>query len=280
MTKDSLGDRMKLLEGRESARTLMPMLPVMARLDGRSFSRLTRNLKRPYDRPFMTAMQSTAEYLAKETNSLLTYTQSDEITLVWQQPDSRTELLFGGRVQKLVSVLASMAGIRLYQMLTLHEVLASMQQLPMFDCRVWSLPRESDASAAFLWRELDATRNSIQMAAQAKFSHKQLHERNCSELQDMLMSVGVNWNNYPADFKRGQFIQRRHVERKFTTEELDRLPPQHAARENPDLVVRRCEYVYLSMPPFSQVINRDDVVFRGADPLTAQAAAAEATNVG
>ena len=73
----------------------------------------------------------------------------------------------------------------------------------MFDARCFNIPKEEVANLIY-WRQLDATRNSIQMVAQANFSHKELQGQTCNMLQDKLfLEKGINWNNYPADCKRG-----------------------------------------------------------------------------
>jgi len=82
----------------------------------------------------------------------------------------------------------------------------------------------------------------------------------------MLFQREINWNDYPARFKRGVYVQRRKVFRKFTVEEIDKLPDRHDARSNPDLVIERTEIRELAMPTFSQIVNKVGVVFRGEDP--------------
>ena len=73
----------------------------------------------------------------------------------------------------------------------------------MFDARVFNIPKEEVTNLIY-WRQLDATRNSIQMVGQANFSHKQLHGKSCNMIQDMLMTEkGINWNDYPTHQKRG-----------------------------------------------------------------------------
>ena len=73
----------------------------------------------------------------------------------------------------------------------------------MFDSRVFTIPKE-EVNNCVLWRQQDATRNSIQSVAQANFSHKQLQNKNCLELQEMLLQEkGINWNDIPTHLKRG-----------------------------------------------------------------------------
>jgi tRNA(His) 5'-end guanylyltransferase len=83
----------------------------------------------------------------------------------------------------------------------------------------------------------------------------------------MLFRKGVNFNDYPAFFKRGTFVRRSTVERAFTAEELARIPEQH--RPNPGATVSRTRTITLDMPVFSKVTNREAVIFDGAAPMTA-----------
>jgi hypothetical protein len=104
------------------------------------------------------------------------------------------------------------------------------------------------------------------MAASAHYSHNELHEVSGPQKHDMLMAKGVNWNDYPASFKRGTFVQRRRGIRPFTVDELETLPPKHQARTNPGLAVERWQVAPVDMPPFGTVTNREAVIFEGAEP--------------
>lgn len=259
---------MKGYEFAESSRRLMPLLPVLARVDGRAFRSFTRGMAVPYDERMSEAMAGTAMLLAKETNASMVYTQSDEISLAWHSLDAKREIFFGGRVAKMTSQLASMATLFFYKI-----VLETMPEFagrnPTFDARVWQVPNRAEGANVFLWRELDATKNSVSMAAGAYYSAKQLHGKHSGEKQEMLWQAGVNWNDYPAFFKRGVFIQRRTVSTPFEACELEALPPKHHARLNPNLTVERRVFSVLEMPPFGTVTNREEVVFEGASPSVA-----------
>lgn len=271
MSNDALGDRMKMYEGFEAERRFMPLLPIVARMDGRSFSSFTKGMDRPYDADMSAAMIATCKALVEETGALMGYTQSDEITLVWYSDTLRRQTWFDGRVLKMNTALAASATLAFNEYIGKHSRLKEYaKKRPKFDARAWNVPTLEEAANSFLWRERDATKNSITMAAGAFYSHKQLQGVNGSVKQDMLMAKGVNWNNYPAFFKRGTFIQRRIVEGPFSREELDALPPLHAAHTNPDLQVRRSRILELDMPPFDKVTNRVDVIFNGAEPKTAK----------
>jgi tRNA(His) guanylyltransferase len=219
----------------------------------------------------------TTKFLVEASDAVIGYTQSDEITLILSnggQPDA--QILFDGRVSKLTSVLSSMATAK-FNALVPSILPEKRDRLACFDCRVWMVPSEQEAVDCLLWRELDATRNSIQMAAQALYSHTQLHQKNTSQMQEMLWQNGINWQDYPVRFRRGGYFQRRVVERPFTAVELAQLPPLHQAHTHPDMRVTRQVIAPLELPPLLQVANRVEVMFRGCapEPVTEPREAAE-----
>lgn len=264
--KDDLGDRMKLYEKAESGRCLMPMLPVLARIDGRAFHSFTRGMARPFDAVFSHCMIETTKTLVRDTGACMGYTQSDEITLAWHSQSMRTQIWFDGRVAKMTSQLAAQATLTFYR-LVLGALPQYADRLPTFDARVWNVPNRTEGANVFLWREWDATKNSLSMAASAYYSPKELHGKNSPQKHDMLLAKGVNWNDYPLFFKRGVYVQRRTVSQPFSVTELKLLPLKHAARQNPSLVVERSVCKELSMPPLSTVMNREDVIFEGVEPV-------------
>lgn len=202
MANDSLGDRMKAYESVPRAR-LMPKTPVLLRLDGKAFHTLTRGMDRPYDERFMRCMWSTATELCDSIQGCkIAYVQSDEITLLLIDYQTyQTQGWFDYEVQKMCSISASIATAAFGD--KFRELFPERKATPLFDARCWNLPREEVANC-LIWRQQDASRNSIQMLAQAHFSHKEMHLKNCSMLQDMLMlDKGVNWNDQPVPFKRG-----------------------------------------------------------------------------
>jgi len=263
--KDSLGDRIKEYESQTCGTRLMGRLPVICRLDGKNFSRFTKGLKRPYDERLSNLMVETTKYLVKETNANCGYHQSDEITLVWYSDSYESKIYFDGRLFKMISDLAAMASVFFNRELPSY-LPEKAHLMPRFDCRVFSIPTIHEAANCFLWRELDATKNSISMAAQHYYSHKELEGKNGSEKQEMLFQKGVNWNDYPASFKRGTYIQRKRVLTKFSTEELENLPVKHQARQNPDLMIERWVIDRIDLPPLMTIQNREEVILFGAEP--------------
>jgi tRNA(His) 5'-end guanylyltransferase len=229
---ESLGDRMKAYEGRLRTEAL-PQTPLVVRLDGRAFSGLTQGMERPFDLRFTRTMQRVAQDLLAESDlATLSYTQSDEISVLFDHSDWRRDMWFGGRVQKLASVMASLATARFNRYLQEEMGMAAPEGL--FDARVIQLPNWTEAYNYLVWRERDATKNSISMAAHQHYSQSELYGVSQDERQEMLFQAGVNWNDYPASFKRGTYFGVVEYEDGYTAEELEGLPEKHHARTDPE----------------------------------------------
>ena len=265
MSKDCFGDRIKEFEMAEAGRKFTRLLPIVARLDGKCFSKFTKGLERPYDSRMSDLMIATTKYLIKETNAVMGYTQSDEITLAWYSDSYKSQIYYDGRIQKMIGDLSAAASV--YFNAELPNYLPTKAKLmPRFDARVWQMPTLKEAANVFLWRELDATKNSISMAASTYYSHKFLMHKTGNEKQELLHQKGIDWNDYPPFFKHGTFVAKTVVTRSFTSGELTKLSPKHQAKNNSNLQIERSEITTLDMPPFSTVTNRVGVIFFGEAP--------------
>jgi len=190
----NIDDRMKAYE-HVYRPFIMPRMPVIIRVDGKAFHTLTRTCERPFDKSLADAMDYAAMALVDEIqNARISYTQSDEISILlvdYNKFDSQQ--WFGGNINKMVSISACIAS---------QAFSEKFGRKAYFDSRVFVLP-EREVCNYFIWRQQDATRNSISMAAQSRFSHKQLHGVSTDQAQEMLFQDGINWNDYPTRFKRG-----------------------------------------------------------------------------
>jgi tRNA(His) 5'-end guanylyltransferase len=250
--KMGFGDRIKMLEMAEAGRVALPRLPVLARLDGRAFHTFTRGFDRPFDPAMSAAMIATAKALVEEFDAACAYTQSDEITLAWLEPN-----IFDGRFQKLTSVVAGYTSVVFAA--EIRERKSHLgKQVPCFDCRVWQVPTLQDVIDVFVWREDDATKNSITMAAQAYYSHKDLHGVDSAAKHELLFRKGVNWNDFPAHFRRGVYLKRVLEDRPLTEQEWLRIPEKK--RPARDLLVRRSKVDVLDMPPIRKYLEADRVL--------------------
>jgi len=266
MKKDSFGDRMKHYE-KMNEPIHFPYLPTFARVDGRAFHTFVKGLEKPFDLVFTRCMQTTALKLAKETNALLTYTQSDEITLMWYSEDIRSELFFNNKHSKMVSHIASLATLYFYRECEKFLGKEYAEKLPMFDARVWQVPNKSEAANVFLWREKDAVRNSIQSLAQSNLPPTQVWGSSCNELLTKLSEKDIVWEDLPYFYRHGTYIQKQKTLRVFTCDEIDRLPEKHHARLNPELLVERKDFVLLDMR-IEKIQNKTGFIFDGDKAIT------------
>lgn len=237
----TLGDRMKEYE--YAFRYSLPRRSnTIIRIDGKAFSTFTKGMEKPYDLNLMGLMDQTARYLCQNIQGCkFAFVQSDEISLLLTDYNSETtDAWFGNKIQKIVSVAASMATARFNQLLLQNyfcgigsnsirehfsddfvdfedyeiSVSSIINYMPlgenrfaMFDARAFILPNADEVINYFIWRQQDATKNSISMAAQSQFSHSSLQGVNSNQLQEKLFQeAGINWNDYPEGFKRGRCI--------------------------------------------------------------------------
>lgn len=217
-----------------SKTTLVRRTPVIIRIDGRAFHTFTSGFQKPFDRVLMQAMQDTMKSLAENIEGCkFGYTQSDEITLVLTDYETiKTGAWFDYEVEKMVSISASMATLyfnrafakrvdeyaqqvgddeKAKRQLSVYKF--AMGVGAMFDSRAFSVPKD-DVCNNIIFRQQDATRNSIEMVGQAYFSQSELNGVNTDKIQDMLFTQkGVNWNDFPTDCKRGSCTYRVHMEK-------------------------------------------------------------------
>lgn len=233
MNNDNIYIRIKNNYESHSQTRLLRRCPVVVRLEGVCFHTFTKGLKKPFDDIFVKTMQETMKYLCENIQGcVLGYTQSDEISLVLTDyAELTTDAWFGNNLQKMCSVSASMATLAFNKFFSgrvqefMYDCCDDLggQVIPekkneydnaakvyfnkfnaaMFDSRVFTIPKE-EVCNYLIWRQQDATRNSIQSVGQANFSQKELHGKSCNNIQDMLMlQKSINWNDYSTTLKRG-----------------------------------------------------------------------------
>ena len=196
---DSLGDRMKEQYENRTRVYLPRRTYTILRVDGRAFHSYTRGMERPFDLAFMGRMDDTARKMCLEiSGACFAFVQSDEISILLTDfATNQTQAWFDGNIQKMVSISAALA----------TSIFGDGVQ---FDSRVFTIPDPVEVANYFVWRQQDATRNSIQMAAYAQFSHKSLHGRDVNQMQERLwQEKQINWNDYPDGCKRGRCAVRR-----------------------------------------------------------------------
>ena len=231
---DELSIRMKTFYEQIPKIKLIRRMPVIIRLDGKAFHTFTKGFKKPFDEILIKTMQETTKYLCENIQGcVLGYTQSDEISLLLvDYKKLNSDAWFDYEVQKMCSISASMVTmifnkeliknikeydikcssmIQYVELQKLHndymkELNKAVEKGAMFDARCFNIPKEEVTNYIY-WRQLDASRNSVQMVGQANFSHKELKNKSCNDIQDMLMiQKGINWNDFPVYQKRGTCV--------------------------------------------------------------------------
>lgn len=195
---DAIGDRFKRYEGCFDY-CLPRRLPLVIRVDGRAFHGL--KLAKPFDSFFHARMGIAAMALCKNVQgAVLAYFQSDEISII-ARDDMRntTQPWMDKRLNKLLSLSAAIATAAFND--------GSDYGPRQFDSRAFVLPDLDEVINYLIWRQQDATRNSISMAAHAMFSHKSLHGVNSNGMLDKLREAGSPWENIPTHFKRGTILR-------------------------------------------------------------------------
>jgi tRNA(His) guanylyltransferase len=180
-----------------------PDVYIIARLDGRGFTRLTKetlSLECPFDICFRDAMLETTKHLMDcGFNMSYGYTESDEISLLFQKDESS----FGRKTRKLVSILAGEASATFSM---------NIGSKGVFDCRIVPLPNEERVIDYFRWRAEDANRNALNAYCYWKWREKGetapkatqiLNGMTTAEKNEMLFQQGVNYNQVPSWQKRG-----------------------------------------------------------------------------
>ena len=263
MKYDDLSIRMKSYEN--VTRTyLMPRSYVFIRVDGRSFHSYLKHSIKPFDDGVISDMDATAIYLCENIqNCKLGYVQSDEITLLLTSfDDINTSQFFDGNIQKISSVVASMATSKFNQLrflrhmtprqsdltsdlagYTLHWLFSGVQKdirefkLAEFDCRVWNVPNRWEAFNTFVWRNQDCARNSVSMVAQSLFSHNELHGKSSSQMQEMMFKEhNINWATYDQSKKNGRLIVKEEYE-------IEQVPSISTTYMKPEFKIMRSRWV-------------------------------------
>jgi tRNA(His) guanylyltransferase len=249
---DELGNRLKN-QYEDRTRYFLPRRTyTIIRIDGKAFHTFAKHCEKPFDKDLMALMDTTARALCKEIQGAkFAYVQSDEISILLTDFETiHTDAWFDGNIQKIVSVAASLATARFNEEL---QLLAESQsgtkdrfdlsaRPAMFDARVFTIPDPTEVDNYFRWRQQDAVRNSIQMAARAAFTHSQCMGKNCDELQEMLFTAkNINWSEYSAGEKNGRVVIKEAY-----------LAPMIHRKDGPPGNVARTRWVAQGAPIFTQ----------------------------
>lgn len=214
MIHDDLGKRMKSFYEEIPKTKLMRRTPVAIRIDGKAFHTFTKGFNKPFDDVLVESIDYTTLKLCENVQGcVLGYVQSDEITLIlvdYKKLDSQA--WFDYEVQKMCSVAASMATnyFNMYFEMRVRQAIFSVYKNAidkgaMFDARCFNIPKEEVTNFIY-WRQVDAIRNATEMVGRAYYSHKQLMNKNCSQIEEMLQKdYGISMLPYEKNgLRRGR----------------------------------------------------------------------------
>lgn len=212
--KDDLGNRIKSNYEDRYRFNLPRRTYTIIRLDGKAFHSYTKNLKKPFDYDLANDIDAAVISIMSEIQgAAFAYCQSDEISILltdFAKPN--TDAWFDGNIQKMASISASLMTAE-FNLLRIKRSQGSyfhpnnLPNLAYFDSRIFTIPDRTEVMNYFIWRNQDCARNSISMVAQSLFSHKELHNKNSNEKQEMIFQKsGKNWADYPEADKNGRLI--------------------------------------------------------------------------
>lgn len=243
MKKDEFGDRMKEYERTYTSQRVSTDQILCVRIDGKGFSKFTKGFKKPFDDRLSNAMIQTTKKLCAETHASFSFTQSDEITLIYTPGEKATEYMFGGKVSKINSILASMATYHFNRLLSVY---IDVDKPAFFDCRAWAVPDLVEASNVLLWRVQDARKNSISSLFRWTAGHKAMDGLDQLEMKALLKSdYFTDWNDLSNKYKYGTYAKPMTVETYLSQEELMKIP-EHK-RPSVDVLVKRTKVQELDL---------------------------------
>lgn len=217
MSFETLGSRMKKYE-ECSDYSLIQRTPIIIRIDGRSFSKLTKNLPKPFCQNLQHIFHNTMLYCAPEIQGLvIAYHQSDEITFILRNDQALdTQPWFDNRINKITSITAAIATLGFNKLLQDTDPKIDLCGEAVFDARVFQVPDLTEACNNLVWRQQDCIKNAITSASQFhlvnKFGKrtalKMLHKKISSEKKKLLLNeCGIDFDeHYSSAFRLGAAI--------------------------------------------------------------------------
>ena len=231
---DGLGDELKAIES-SNGLSLLPNIPVYARLDGKKFSKFTKGMDKPYDIKLSNIMIEVTKEIVDKTGATVGYTQSDEISIYWSNEKTQQQMDFKGRLDKWIGELVGIATAKFMQLIA-KDFPEKVDSLPRFDCRVFNCS-QLDAAKFFIWRQMDANKNSVNLVASVHFSDKYLKGISSKERKKRLREMGDPWEDYSDSFKNGIYVSKFMREVKVET---DNSIPEKVKKNMPKTIERSC----------------------------------------
>lgn len=203
MDKTGLAVRSKAFQHAHDHRLPLKSYAIL-QLDGKAFHTYTKGMERPFDDRFIQAMNEVAvSVLSVISNAKFAYVQSDEINIfVTDLGDDKTQAYFGNRINKVVSTASGTAS-------AVMSRLYPEKQIAVLDARFFAVPNKHAVHEFFLWRQVDAIKNSVRSVAHTRFSSKQLEGKTTEDAKAMLIEAGLDWYDFSQEKRQGRLITRK-----------------------------------------------------------------------
>jgi tRNA(His) 5'-end guanylyltransferase len=269
MKSDPLGDKVKALEDVANEHAFEPNAFLIARVDGRAFHTFTRGMAKPADLWLLDSMVHATVETAADFKSRLAYVQSDEATFCWHyETPAHGSLPFNGRVQKLCSLIAGVFSACFIDGLVARDPKRYLElgRVPAFDCRIWAVPGAAEQAEAFAWREKDAVKNAVSMAACTVASPSELAGMKHRERLALLEERGFDWEGLPLAFRAGAYVRRQSRMGEIDAETLAKIPPAKRPAAG-SLFLRHETAIDPKLQSIHQVYNALEFFTHGVDPL-------------
>ncbi len=187
---------------------------IIARLDGRSFTKLTKetcDFKKPFDADFRDLMVGTVMHIMKDSGFSIVrgFTESDEISLLLASDSNQ----FNRKVRKLNSILAGEASAYFSLQLGIPAC---------FDCRIIPLPDQERVDDYFSWRQEDANRNALnswcywtlrEKGYNAADAQSLIKGKSIEDKKELLLQYGIDYDTLPAWQRKGVNVTWQEVEK-------------------------------------------------------------------
>lgn len=216
-----------------------PILPIIVRIDGRNFSKFTKDLITPYDERFSELMIEVTKILIDETDSNLAYTQSDEINLIIWNKDIYKQVYFSGKIQKIISVISSVTTGNFNELRKKYLPNYKESKICYFDCRAFQVNDTEDITKYLIWRRSDAFRNSLFRICREYYSSKELLNKSNKDRIELLNKKNINLRSFNPYFLQGIYLKKVKVLKDLSS--IDNIPEKYRS----DRKVERREIKYI-----------------------------------
>lgn len=220
---DPLGDTCKAYERATISAKIPATGWLVARLDGRSFSKKTRSLIKPFDARFHDAMQEATVFVMKDTKAIAAFHQSDEVSLFWNMQSPAYAPLYANKRDKILSLLAGAFSAALFKALLARDLSKMADTVPHVDARLMHVRDSLEAARILAWRAQDAQRNSVSSLARFHYSSRDMHKKNQATLKDMIAQKD-DMAAYPDVFFQGSCLNVAYQQAPLSPQAIAQIP--------------------------------------------------------